>query len=546
MEMITVNGESVVNNLCPSCAAHLANGVLDNNIIHVLKLNDAISMAVCVHSGECSVLDMGRCPCGHVGFLETPDTQNGICKERNEFVYNLEIVSSGTEKGTYCPTCEADQCDLCGGNTRSHTTIKLSGGRTVSVCANCASDYTICIICGEVHTKYNDNLARFICDDCAPNVHLCMNCGNIVKSDEVTTVGDRTYCKHCYKETACAYCGVYTHSFKVDQYWVCKDHVNILEELPHIDDYGHTPGRIFHAVKNENPKAFFGVENEVQLDIRTEFLYNSVALKKRIVAKHAQDCFDDVETKRDGSLCGTGFQGNSTNNGVELVWQPMSYAWFNSKREVFKEMFTHLTPMLDPNMNESGMHIHINKQAFTPLALRKFMEFFFNPVYQPLLYHISGRRVNDYACLRSYTVPKGTKHTPTTSYAQALTISQFKRSKHHHLDADRYDIVNTTNSNTYEVRIFKGCNEYTAFMYRVEFIAALVEFVSNCCINYTSDDFIRYVLMYGKRYPELAKHLKVFVIPSDFVPDTANGNDDCDSDDYDNRFICSSDCDDDF
>jgi len=165
--------------------------------------------------------------------------------------------------------------------------------------------------------------------------------------------------------------------------------------------------------------------------------------KKRLLAKICLAAFPTMETKRDGSL-GTYIKGHGdVNDGVECVWQPMSYRYIIKQREVIREMFDKIQPMLRDDMAAAGMHIHVNRDAFTPLSFTKFTDFFYNRDFQPLLFSIAGRRYNEYAQLRQRLSNKA--GSSTRSFARALAVRTFCKKSKANICPDRYDVVNTKN-----------------------------------------------------------------------------------------------------
>lgn len=540
MTYIIFNGQRVINNLCPSCEARRELNELEINNTAVIDLANGDKLLTCVHAGDASILDLGVCPCGSVGFLESAESQFGIAKERNDILFDLDVVSSGSERGTFCPKCAPVTCENCGKDTRLAKRVDTADGIKM-LCSDCTSGYRLCRICGKVHTdKRHPGSGDYVCRSCMETVTLCPHCGRTVDKEVLKPFGSTTVCNHCSSEGTCIICdaaGVTT--INVQGCSVCSAHVEDVTNLPEITDYARTRAAKFFTVKGENTNLFFGIENEVQLKVPDANSVSKLEFKKRLLAKICQQAFPTMETKRDGSLT-TYVTGHSdVNNGVECVWQPMSYRYINSRRDDLRKMFDQIQPMLQGDMKRSGMHIHVNREAFTPLTFTKFIDFFYNLDFQPLLFSIAGRRTNDYAQIRTRRAT--TEEAATRSYAKALAVKQYCKKHKTNVFPDRYDVVNTTNSATHEVRIFKGANNYHEFMMRLEFMAALIDFIHIIAIRYTVADFCQFVLKHKRQYPELAIHVAAYKQPSDFVFDSGN---DSYSDDDDDDTPCYDDDDD--
>lgn len=529
MELISFNGKLVINNLCPECNSKRLAGELNESGTIIYNLSGDHKLLACIHPGDCSVLDLGTCPCGSIGFLETVENQFGLAKERNDILFDLDVVTEGSERGTYCTKCLPVTCEKCGKATRLSTKVDTEVG-VITVCSDCATNYNQCSICHNCHTN---NLYRpsgdYICRSCLPTVTQCPSCGYTVRSTDIRMYGDTQVCNNCSQIGTCVVCD--TENVVVaykSNVLVCHEHQDVVKDLPEIMDYSHTHARNFFTVKGESTNIFFGIENEVQLDV-DETNFKKLDFKKRLLAKICLAAFPTMETKRDGSL-GTYIKGHGeVNDGVECVWQPMSYRYIMKQRDVIREMFDKIQPMLRDDMAAAGMHIHVNRDAFTPLTFAKFTDFFYNRDFQPLLFSIAGRRYNEYAQLRQ-RFTGGTGYS-TRSFAKALAVQTFCKKTRANICPDRYDVVNTTNRATHEIRIFKGANNYHDFMMRVEFMAALIAFVQITAIRYTTTDFINFIAANVKLYPELYKHTSTFNVPSNFeYVDGAEGVDDSDSD----------------
>ena len=513
----------VYNNLCPSCNAERESGVDISHKTKRIKIyehkatSDVIE--VCVHEGECSITDIITCACGHRGFILSPEDQTGICTERNEDLVQISIdVSNNQDLAAYCPSCNQTHiCDDCGAEVRKIHKIDTCEGER-KVCTSCKNSYKYCRICGDVYTKLNDDLEAYICDHCAASVERCPNCGSLVK-ELIPFTDEITCCSNCTSLTPCFVCGDNVATIFSNEMHLCGAHYNEYKNLPTINGYHRTQAITFHSGKHElkdgdasYSRLYFGVENEVQLLIhKTKAPPDRLEFNKRLVAKYAKQFFPDIECKRDGSLH-SDYYNRRYDNGVELVWQPQSWAFIKENADTYKDFFDNISSKLRPDMAAAGMHVHLNKNAFTSFHFLKFVNFFYSAEKAGLLRTISGRDFNGYARIRSsWDGTKRLKHGQEFTAKNTAIYDRISGKNSNHFRPERYDVINTTNQNTYEIRIFKGARTYQEFMSRLEFVHAVFTYTKNASkVTISVENFIKFVKQNAKEYPELIRYTTAY------------------------------------
>lgn len=508
----------VINNLCPVCEAKRAAGEDISSFTERLKINvtpgsktDVI--LVCIHEGSCSILDIGTCTtCQKRGFLVPPEDQVGIYTSR-ELVDQLEISLDSTDRGFYCKEHGADQeCEVCGKKVRQLSNITTNDW-TKKLCGSCASAYRPCKCCGK-YTEYNALLAAWLCPVCAPTYARC-DCGSLMSTTSIVQWDEHTKaCPACTYTTECSWCNVrqLTKNNSSETY-LCKTHWHMFKDVPQIEGYHHTRPSVFYREQNEGKtKCFLGIEWEAQLNITAKkFPARTLQLRKRLFAGKVKAIFPDAECKRDGSLY-VNWNRQRHENGLEVVWQPMSFAYIHRHRDKFKEMFKVTKSQLHRFMNESGMHIHISKAAFTAFHFLKFTNFFYTSDKAGFLAYIAGRTGNSYAKTRSsYSADGKVYGVKATGSRAALYFQQqqgktLKIQRERSFNPDRYDILNITNSATFEVRAFKSPHTYDAFMANIEYVYAMYLYTKDVSQNEMSlTDFFKFVANNVSKFPELHK-----------------------------------------
>lgn len=517
----------VYNNLCPNCHAEQSQGVDISHKTARVKIypeqEDSPTILICIHQEGSSLLDLGECSCCRkTGIIANPEDQRGMHTYRDINFVTLTIDVSEDAGACYCPDCNIIKiCDRCGTKTR-YVSEKNIDGVTQHVCRECASLIRTCQVCGLVHAYYDEKFDRFICSSCKKISVFCPTCKHMLPSKESFVLfGDSFGCKHCLSLKQCAFCSEITNTKYIDDVgYICGEHYPSIINLPHVGSYHHTKVVSFHKTENEkNTNVFFGIENEVQLILSEAQPPRNLQIRRRLLTKEVQSIFADVECKRDGSLQYT-YRGASYDAGVELVWQPMSWGWFKENKPAFKAMFDKITPMLRKNMAQAGLHVHISKEAFSPLHFLKFTNFFYMQEKADFLRMVAGRGSNSYARI-TYGFSLDGRKTGVQYRGRALTYHEIAKKKANHsklkyartyrVASDRYDCVNITNENTYEIRIFKGARTFDEFIRRFTFVHSIYEYtrlVSRKDMSLT--DYFNFVKKNKKEYPELTKLVTKF------------------------------------
>ena len=138
----------------------------------------------------------------------------------------------------------------------------------------------------------------------------------------------------------------------------------------------------------------------------------------------------------------------------------------------------------------TGMHIHLSRRAFTPLTLAKLIIFINseNPATAGYITMIAGRNSEHYA----------TKLKKTWASGLPCNLSE-----------NRYEAVNTTNSATIEIRIFKGTLNVEHIHANLEFSHAVYHWLIQESIEHCQDwsKFTMYLKKHSKEYPNILKYI---------------------------------------
>jgi hypothetical protein len=208
-----------------------------------------------------------------------------------------------------------------------------------------------------------------------------------------------------------------------------------------INSYSYRPLMKFHKLSNENENTpFFGIELEVERK-------NSNGLKHRYMAgliDHEHWYF-----KTDGSLT----------DGFEIVTHPMTFNYIKQSEKTFTDSMKLLVEngYNSYDANTCGMHIHISKNNFTTWHLYRFLKFFVEN--KEFIVAISQRKME--------------KLKKWANIEDDSDSSLIYKAKKKDGNSERYVAINLKNSQTIEIRIFRGTLNINSFMKNIEFADAL-------------------------------------------------------------------------
>lgn len=182
----------------------------------------------------------------------------------------------------------------------------------------------------------------------------------------------------------------------------------------------------------------------------------------------------------------------SIRNGFEIVTCP---ATLDIHLAEFKKFFSGLKT--NSNLHgdsNTGMHVHISRKPLSMLTVGKMTAFLNNEDNSKFLEKIAGRKLNSY-CQQS--------KDRTVSYPLVNGIG-----------GARYNILNLSNSDTVELRMFSTPESYEDFAHKLEFTEALANYCSPCTVNHSVygllkfTNFISWVNTMKHSYPHLVSKLK--------------------------------------
>ena len=317
-------------------------------------------------------------------------------------------------------------------------------------------DYHGCSICGRKFPE--DALTLFagayFCEHCLnEETIVCADCGTRLWNDSNAGSDDHPLCQRCYDSsyTTCERCGrllLYDDACYLnngdEDYPYCESCYQQLRRGG-IHSYDYKPLPIFYGV---GPR-YFGVE----LEIDGAGEYDSNADKILAIGNHGEP---RVYCKHDGSL----------DDGFEIVSHPATLAC-HMQDFPWEQMMNAAVSMgyRSHQATTCGLHVHISRGAFgrteqaQEAAIARLL-FFVEKHWNELLKF--SRRTNRQ--LERWAARYGYKDTPKEMMDHA-------KSYHY----GRYTCVNLTNTETVEIRIFRGTLKYNSFIATLQLVNRLCD-----------------------------------------------------------------------
>lgn len=396
-------------------------------------------------------------------------------------------------------------CEFCGDEDDTEYRTTIGEAR---ICSDCMM---VCDRCDDINhndAHWYDVDGENWCYACIDEAYYCDRC-DTYSSDSGYYLRDlgTNWCDHCcsYYANWCDDCEHYV----ADNCDYCDVSENDYDGNRVIHDYSYRPDIVLHTTKDDE-RLYFGFELEMELgDSRRE---------AAIFASQALEPDDYAYLKNDGSL----------EQGFELVTHPMSFDFLMDSEasgilwqtiEKLREQFY----ARSYQTRTCGFHIHISRTGFTGGA---HMHRFLNLVYsnKPLYSKLAGRSSDQWA---KFDDVYRRVYDPHNDEAPHKVIRTFKHklTNGDNYDNDRYSAVNTRNSATLEMRIFKGTMSVDALKAHIQLAHASVEYTRNLSVRdvregaLNADKFIAYIYQNDSIYGELVNRLSHKGLSLQVVPE---------------------------
>jgi hypothetical protein len=387
------------------------------------------------------------------------------------------IVRDGTNEFEIdvCADCISDYCFTCNGceqlyDTDSRNTIRIGENQRnrLSYCVGCRNKNTFrCATCNSLHhissrrklvmyyvndhTEIIDaNGERNVCKPCyASNYRRCQTCNSDTLSGQLQVDGqDRRVCRRCVN-------------------------FNVL-----IKNYSSQPMDYmpFRGEKRVDGKQtmYMGIELEVTLKDHKNVARDHVA--RRILPLVADFSIFTLDS--------------SVPNGWEIKTTPATFEYHMKAWEPFFNYIDENKQLLQERGEGCGMHVHLSRNAMTPLQIGRFICFINEPNNREFMHKIAERDTPKFAPY----------HDGMKAVHNWKCLNNVKT---HH------QAVNLLKAQTVEIRIFASMLKRENFYKNLEFLQALLDFTAPLSCSDFKDyrRFEDYVAQRERDFPHLYNFL---------------------------------------
>lgn len=347
-------------------------------------------------------------------------------------------------------------CSVCGNTIHNddYTIIEEE-----VVCNNCSEHITHCEHCGKTMDDRDENTfcydGDYYCEDCYNDLFRCCDsCCVTIPVDDCYYYDGTPYCEECYHNNFCECydCGMTIRqddAYISDDEYYCEDCYN--NNIDIIHSYHHRDLELeYKQVNSDDLNWYLGFELEVEKDRGSRFNNQQMA---RYIRQNYPELGLVFET--DGSL----------SSGFEIISQPMTINYIYKHSEDFKGILKALQDngFKSHDTSTCGLHIHVSRSILgegtnATKNLNKLI--LFTETFKDEIKRFSRRDNYGYCKFTSDT--RGLKNK--TYYKSSEILKRLNDM------GSRYQVVNTTNNNTIEIRVFRGTLKYETFMATLEFV----------------------------------------------------------------------------
>lgn len=325
------------------------------------------------------------------------------------------------------------------------------------------NENVMCSVCK--NTIQNDDYQiiedKPYCRDCYENEFCtCENCGAIIRCEDSSVIDDEYYCEDCYYNNFCEcyncgttirYDNAYVGYVGDDEYY-CEDCYNRYYDDENIINGYHNRDLEFEyrQVNSDDLNWYLGFELEVEKSRDSK-------LDNQQMARYIRQNYPELGLvfETDGSL----------SDGFEIISQPMTINYIYKHSEDFKGILKALQDngFKSHDTSTCGLHIHVSRTILgdEPNATKNLNKLIlFTETFKDEIKRFSRRDNYGYCKFTSDT--RGLKNK---NYYKSSEILKRLNDM-----GSRYQVVNTTNNNTIEIRVFRGTLKYETFMATLEFV----------------------------------------------------------------------------
>lgn len=353
-------------------------------------------------------------------------------------------------------------CYDCG-NVIEEGDEHYTNGDGDTICEYCYDEnYFTCDRCGEVVSRDYMNCMNngdYICDNCydSEGCFTCDRCGEHFYGDgNYCEDDDNYYCDYCYDEV----CDEYSDSDDYDD----EGYRGIIKSYHNRD----IPITFKYTQKDLTNDLLFAkgfehtADNLLKMGMEIEVINKENKISNNEMAGMIREEFEELELvfEEDGSL----------GNGFEIITQPMSMSYIREHEDDFKRICEMLVEngFTSHDGNKCGQHIHFSKSYFNDNYDKYVgkLQLFFER-YKDEIYRFSRRTSTGWCSWISDNASYNKEYFKSSK----ILCDYAKRNTGHGVN------INLENSNTIEIRVFRGTLKFETLMSNFEFVNSLVHII---------------------------------------------------------------------
>ncbi len=434
-----------------------------DDIIDIVKDNDFENLfenditTILIDNKEYYIIKITCDYCGE-SFYYISDLKDDIIRQIKIYY----VFENNSDYDTVCQDCVENEfchCEECGKLIHADDSI-WCGDNCFLYCQDCAKEYTFtCENCGEIHSIDRRNITgdnREICNYCIENgeYYYCADCGELYYYEDLhyNENDDADYCEDCFENHN--HCQFDYKNAENRESENIKKLIKDYEDKCAICEYHHNPIDFIKRKTNsdkDNEKLFFGVELEISNT-------DSSCLNEA-------SCF-----VADNLYCRIEHDSSIPNHGFEIISDPMTLnKWHERKNkinQVFKELTNNGFISHNANNGECGLHIHASKEALGETEAEQE-----NTINNIILITENFKKE-----LQQFSRRKNFRwchfFNDDTEENKETNIEKIKEEKD---TKGRYQVINTTNKNTIELRINRGTLKTNTFFASIQLFYNIIQ-----------------------------------------------------------------------
>ena len=374
--------------------------------------------------------------------------------------FEPSIYMDGSDESV-CYSCFEDngfRCEDCSCTYHYNDAHIIDEDRTV--CCGCIEDYSYCENCDHYtshgNMRYADDIIDMLdsegrdseLDDFDPSFEqLCCYCADdndwpSANIPPLGSTGTRTY-------TPPVQFGILNYTYRPSPMMVYS-----AKEKESMYDFALRKSRV----------QVFGLEIEVESQVGTEDINARADLINKMEEGQLFYCKSDV----------------SIRNGFEIVTHPGTFDyWMGPGKDILEGLFDNLKAAgyTSYMSGRCGLHIHTNKKPLTRLQIYNMARFIHDRTVTPNLRKMSGRtdqQLLGYSQLNLNDI----YDTNTGRYGTPSPVDYAKQIRHSWRIGDRGRALNLANTDTVELRLFRGSLKIERHNAGLQFYNTLLEFAN--------------------------------------------------------------------